>query len=343
MKKLLNTLYVTNPDTYLSLDGDNIVILQDGERLGRLPLHNIEGICAFGRQGASPALMHRCAEDQIALSFFKPTGKFLARVTGETKGNVVLRKTQYRIAENEENAALIARNIIFAKISNQKWIIERATRDYAMRLDVEKLKGISQKLTTLMKACLDVTDLERLRGFEGQAASYYFSVFDDLILQQKDDFLFTVRTRRPPLDFVNALLSYAYTLLAHDVQAALEGVGLDSYVGFLHRDRPGRASLALDMMEELRAVVADRFVLTLINKKMIKGTDFIKKENGAVLLTDDARKLLFKEWQLAKMQQLTHPRLKEKIVWGLVPHAQAQLLARHLRNDVEEYAPFLWK
>lgn len=343
MKKLLNTLYITNPNAYLALDGDNIVILQDGERLGRIPLHNIESICAFGRQGASPALMHRCAEDQIALSFFKPTGKFLARVTGETKGNVVLRKTQYRIAEDEQQSALIARNIIFAKISNQKWIIERATRDYTLRLDVKKLKAVSQKLTDLMRACLDVTDLDRLRGFEGQAASYYFSVFDDLILQQKEDFLFIVRTRRPPLDFVNALLSYVYTLLAHDVQAALEGVGLDSYVGFLHRDRPGRASLALDVMEELRAVVADRFVLTLINKKMIKANDFITKENRAVLLTDDARKLLFKEWQLAKMQQLTHPRLKEKIAWGLVPHAQAQLLARHLRGDAEEYAPFLWK
>lgn len=343
MKKLLNTIYVTQDNVYLSLNGDNIVLLQDEQTLGRVPLHNIEGICTFGRQGASPALMHRCAKDQIALSFFNPNGKFLARVTGETQGNVVLRKTQYRISADEEASAQIAKNMIFAKVSNQKWIIERATRDHALRLDVDKLKNISARLTTLMKEILEVNDLERLRGLEGQAASYYFSIFDDLILQQKDDFFFLQRSRRPPLDYVNTLLSFAYTLLVHDVQAALEGVGLDSYVGFLHRDRPGRASLALDMMEELRGVVADRFVLTLINKKIITQKDFIQKENGAVLLTDDGRKKFLKEWQLSKMQNLTHPRLKEKINWGLVPHAQAQLLARHLRGDIEAYAPFLWK
>lgn len=343
MKKLLNTIYVTQDNVYLSLNGDNIVLLQDEQTLGRVPLHNIEGICTFGRQGASPALMHRCAKDQIALSFFNPNGKFLARVTGETQGNVVLRKTQYRISGDEESSAQIAKNMIFAKVSNQKWIIERATRDHALRLDVDKLKNISARLTTLMKEILEVDDLERLRGLEGQAASYYFSIFDDLILQQKNDFFFLQRSRRPPLDYVNALLSFAYTLLVHDVQAALEGVGLDSYVGFLHRDRPGRASLALDMMEELRGVVADRFVLTMINKKIITQKDFIQKENGAVLLTDDGRKKFLKEWQLSKTQGLTHPRLKEKINWGLVPHAQAQLLARHLRGDVEAYAPFLWK
>lgn len=343
MKKLLNTIYITQDNVYLSLNGDNIVLLQDEQTLGRVPLHNIEGICTFGRQGASPALMHRCAKDQIALSFFNPNGKFLARVTGETQGNVVLRKTQYHISADETLSVQIAKNMIFAKVSNQKWIIERATRDHALRLDTDKLKDISAKLTTLMRKILEVENLDRLRGLEGQAASYYFRVFDDLILQQKNDFFFLYRSRRPPLDYVNALLSFAYSLLVHDVQAALEGVGLDSYVGFLHRDRPGRASLALDMMEELRGVVADRFVLTLINKKIIAQKDFLQKENGAVLLTDDGRKKFLKEWQLSKMQNLTHPRLKEKIHWGLVPHAQAQLLARHLRGDVEAYAPFLWK
>ncbi|WP_010289114.1 type I-C CRISPR-associated endonuclease Cas1c [Kurthia massiliensis] len=343
MKKLLNTIYVTQDNVYLSLNGDNVVLLQDEQTLGRVPLHNIEGICTFGRQGASPALMHRCAKDQIALSFFNPNGRFLARVTGETHGNVVLRKTQYSISAEEGLSAQIAKNMIFAKVSNQKWIIERATRDHALRLNVDKFKKISSNLTLLMKEILEVSDLERLRGLEGQAARYYFSIFDELILQQKNDFFFLHRSRRPPLDYVNALLSFAYTLLVHDVQSALEGVGLDSYVGFLHRDRPGRASLALDMMEELRGVVADRFVLTLINKKIITSKDFIQKENGAVLLADDGRKKFLKEWQLSKMQGLTHPRLKEKINWGLVPHAQAQLLARHLRGDVEEYAPFLWK
>lgn len=343
MKKLLNTLFVTTPDIYLSLKGENVVITKEETQLGRIPLHNLEAICTFGYAGASPSLMHACASKNIALTFLSRSGRFLARVIGESKGNVVLRKTQYRISDNETESAKVARNFIFAKIANQKWILERTTRDYPMRVDVPVFKQISSDLSRTLKEILQTEDLEILRGLEGQAANNYFKCFDQMILQQKESFFFKTRNRRPPTDNVNALLSLAYTLLSHDVSAALEAVGLDAYVGFLHRDRPGRASLALDVMEELRSVVADRFVLKLINKKILTASDFLQKENGAVLLTDDGRKTFIKAWQERKQETLTHPFLNEKINWGLVPHVQAMLLARYLRGDLEEYPPFLWK
>ncbi|KOS60310.1 type I-C CRISPR-associated endonuclease Cas1 [Lysinibacillus agricola] len=343
MKKLLNTLFITTPDIYLSLKGENVVITHENQQLGRFPLHNFEAICTFGYAGASPKLMYACAEKNINLTFLSRSGRFLARVVGESKGNVILRKTQYRLSENEVESAKIARNFIFAKIANQKWILERMARDYPLRIDVPMFKQVSSELTTAMKAILVTEDLERLRGLEGQAATAYFKLFDQMILQQKDIFYFRNRNRRPPTDNVNALLSLAYTLLASDVTSALETVGLDAYVGYLHRDRPGRASLALDVMEELRGVMADRFVLKMINKKMMQSTDFVQKENGAVLLTDDGRRKFIKAWQERKQESLTHPYLNEKINWGLVPHAQAILLARYLRGDIEEYPPFLWK
>lgn len=343
MRKLLNTLFITTPNVYLTLKGETVVVSQEEQQLGRIPLHNLEAICTFGYAGASPKLMHACAENHISLTFLNAHGKFLARVIGESKGNVVLRKTQYRISDSEAESAKIARNFIFAKIANQKWLLERATRDNPMRIDVPEFKRISQRLSNDLEKILDCDDLEILRGLEGQAANAYFSLFDQLILQQKEAFYFKTRNRRPPTDNVNALLSFSYTLLAKDVAAALETVGLDAYVGFLHRDRPGRASLALDMMEELRGVVADRFVLKLINKKMLSDKDFVKKEDGAVLLTDDGRKKYLQAWQERKQETLTHPFLKEKINWGLVPHAQAMLLARFLRGDLEQYPPFIWK
>lgn len=343
MRKLLNTLFITTPNVYLTLKGETVVVSQEEQVLGRIPLHNLEAICTFGYAGASPKLMHACAENHISLTFLNANGKFLARVIGESKGNVVLRKTQYRISDSEGESAKIARNFIFAKIANQKWLLERATRDNPMRIDVPEFKRISQRLTNDLEKILACEDLEILRGLEGQAANAYFSLFDQLILQQKEAFYFKTRNRRPPTDNVNALLSFSYTLLAKDVAAALETVGLDAYVGFLHRDRPGRASLALDVMEELRGVVADRFVLKLINKKMLSEKDFVKKEDGAVLLTEDGRKKYLKAWQERKQEALTHPFLKEKINWGLVPHAQAILLARFLRGDLEQYPPFIWK
>ncbi len=343
MRKLLNTLYVTSPDTYLSLDGENIVVQKDQGELARIPLHNLESIVAFGYTGASPALMGACVKKNIGLSFMTKSGRFLARVVGESRGNVTLRKAQYRISDSDEKSTSIAVNFITGKIFNARWVVERATRDYAMRLDVDKLKKVSQFMLKSLENVIDCENLERLRGIEGEAASQYFSVFDELILQQKDDFFFRVRNKRPPLDNVNAMLSFVYTLLAHDVAAALETVGLDAYVGFLHRDRPGRISLALDLMEELHSVYADRFVLSLINKRIVNAKGFMQKENGAVVMDDDTRKAIISAWQAKKQEKITHPFLDEKLEWGLVPYAQAMLLARFVRGDLDEYPPFLWK
>lgn len=343
MRKLLNTLFVTQPDIYLSLDGDNVVLIKDNERLGRLPLHNLESIVTIGYTGASPALMGYCAEKNISIVFLTQSGRFLARVIGKSRGNVILRKKQYKLSSCEEQSAKIARNFIVGKIYNNKWIIERMTRDYPLRIDVEKFKQISQHLSEIINEVRVCNNLESLRGWEGQAAQSYNQLFNQMILQQKDDFYFHSRSRRPPLDKVNALLSFAYTLLANDVASALETVGLDAYVGFLHRDRPGRVSLALDVMEELRGVYADRFVLSLINKRSIKKDDFVNKESGAVIMTEEARRKFLASWHDKKQEKITHPYLRERISWGLVPYAQSLLLARYLRNDLDEYPPFLWK
>jgi len=343
MRKLLNTLYVTSPDTYLSLDGENIVVLKGDIEAKRLPLHNIESLVAFGYTGASPALMGACARKGISLSFMTQSGKFLARIVGENYGNVTLRKTQYRYSDSEEQSVRIARNFIIGKVFNTRWIIERAIRDYPLRLDIEKLNRVSQFMANTLNSISTCECLEHLRGLEGEAASQYFRIFDDLILQQKEQFYFKGRNKRPPLDNVNAMLSFVYTLLAHDTAAALETVGLDAYVGFLHRDRPGRISLALDLMEELRSVYADRFVLSLINKRIVNGSGFTQKENGAIIMNDDTRKTILSSWQEKKQEKITHPFLNEKIEWGLVPYVQALLLARYIRGDLDEYPPFLWK
>lgn len=343
MKKLLNTLFITQENAYLTLKGETVVVQVEQEKIGQVPLLNLEAICTFGYAGASPSLMGYCAKNNINLTFLNRNGRFLARIVGKSQGNVLLRKIQYRSSDSEEESVKIARNMIFGKISNQRMMLERAMRDYPLRVDQVKLEDASLRLKSALKVLLTCNDLESLRGIEGQAASEYFKCFNELILNQEDSFKFTIRSRRPPLDMTNALLSFSYTLLASEVGSALENVGLDAYVGFLHRDRPGRMSLALDMMEELRPLIADRFVLSLINRKEITPSDFIVKENGAVLLTDASRKVFLKKWQQKKMESLTHPRLKEKISWGLVPYAQALILARHLRGDTEEYAPFLWR
>lgn len=343
MKRLLNTLYVTGTNRYLSLEGENVVVLEGREEIGRVPLHNLQGIVTFGYTGASPALMGACAQRNIDLTFMSGNGRFLARVTGEVKGNVTLRKQQYRISEDKEKSIRIARNFIFGKVYNARWILERAARDYPMRLNAEKLKEKSALLYNSLQEIRVCENASKLLGLEGEAASVYFSVFDQLILQQKENFSFRERSRRPPLDNVNAMLSFAYSLLAGMCGSALEGVGLDSYVGFYHTDRPGRISLALDMMEELRGIMADRFVLTMINKRIVKKEHFIQKENGAVILNDSGRKLFLNAWQERKQDVIKHPFLNEKIEWGMVPHAQAMLLARYLRGDLDEYPPFLWK
>lgn len=343
MKKLLNTLYITSANRYLSLDGENIVISEEKKEIGRIPLHNLEAIVTYGYTGASPALMGACASRNISLSFMSQSGRFLARVIGETKGNVTLRKQQYLLSENEQECVKIAQNFIVGKIYNARWVVERATRDYPMRLDVEQLKKVSDKLQKSISFVLQCESLEQLRGVEGEAASNYFSILDNLILQQKEAFQFSERNRRPPMDNVNALLSFVYTLLSSTCTSALETVGLDPYVGFLHRDKPGRASLALDLMEELRAVLADRFVLTLINKKVVSESGFTKKENGAVIMDDETRQSVLSQWQTRKQETIKHPFLDEKVEWGMVPYVQALLLARYVRGDLDEYPPFMWK
>ncbi|MCL2519614.1 MAG: type I-C CRISPR-associated endonuclease Cas1c [Spirochaetaceae bacterium] len=345
MKKLLNTLYVNQPDVYLSLDGENIVFLgvNNVEVNPRRPLHLFEGIVSFGYRGVSPALMGKCVEMGISLSFCKPSGRFLAEVSGEVRGNVLLRRKHYRIADDVEQSLSLAKVITAAKITNSRWVLERATRDHALQVDGEK---ITRAITSLKKAkddALKSLTHEELMGIEGKAASSYFWAFDELILHSKEHFYFKERTKRPPMDNVNALLSFVYSLLTKEIASALIAVGLDPFVGFIHKERPGRHSLALDLIEELRAPVADRFVLTLINTRRVNAKGFTQKENGAVMMDENTRKTFLTAWQEHKKEQLTHPYLKEKISWGLVPHAQAQLLASYLRGDLDGYPPFLWK
>lgn len=343
MKKLLNTLYVTSENSYLSLDGETIVVLDNELEVGRVPLHNLEGIVSFGYRGTSPALMGACAERNISLCYLSPQGKFLARVTGPVKGNVLLRKKQYEVSVDLEKSLEIAKNCIVGKIYNARWVLERATRDHSLQVDVERIKKASLLLKESLGRVQGSQSKEQLRGYEGEAASIYFGVFDELILQQKKEFFFHGRNKRPPLDNVNALLSFMYTILTNNIAAALETAGLDPYVGVLHTERPGRASLALDLVEELRSVMVERFVLTLVNKRIVNGKDFVKKENGAVLMTDDGRRKILTEWQSRKKEMLVHPFLKEKMEWGMVPHIQAMLLSRYLRGDLDAYPPFLWK
>lgn len=343
MKHLLNTLFVTSENLYLSLDGENVVANREKTAVARYPLHTLQNIVTFSYSGASPALLGACAQRNIGFAFCTPRGRFLARVCGADNGNVLLRRAQYRAADDPGQSCRIARSMIFGKLYNTRWSIERTCRDHGLRVDTEKLSAASTRLKELLPQVREETALDSLRGLEGVGAAAYFDVFDAMILNGKDTFYFHCRNRRPPLDPVNALLSFAYTLLAHDCASALESVGLDAYVGFLHRDRPGRASLALDLMEELRPCMADRFVLTLINNRMVEAADFTFTEGGAVLLTESGRKSFLKHWQERKRDTLTHPYLNEKLSWGMIPYIQALLLARYLREDLDAYPPFLWK
>ncbi len=343
MRHLLNTLFVTSEDIYLSLDGENVVANRARQEVARYPLHTLSGIVSFSYAGASPALMGACANRNVSLAFCTPQGRFLARVNGESCGNVLLRRTQYRIADDPEKCCSLARSMVFGKVYNARWSIERTCRDHALRVDATVLKGASARLKDLLPQIAQSPSLDSLRGIEGAGAAVYFGIFDQLILGEKPLFAFSERSRRPPADAVNALLSFAYSLLAHDCAAALESVGLDAYVGFLHRDRPGRTSLALDLMEELRPCFADRFVLTLINNRVVGKEDFDFLENSAVFLNDAGRRTFLKRWQERKRESISHPYLKEKLAWGLVPYIQSLLLVRTLRGDLDGYPPFLWK
>lgn len=343
MRHLLNTLYVFTENAYLVLDGENVVVRCDGAELGRVPLHTLEGILCFSYRGASPGLMGACAERGVGLSFFDRRGRFLAGVHGGQRGNVLLRKTQYAWSESDEKSLAIARNFITGKLYNSRWVLERAVRDHGLRIDADSVKAASAKLDASLRSAADCEAMDSLRGIEGDAAAEYFGVFDELVLRDKETFLFSGRVRRPPTDATNAMMSLFYTVLAFDCASALEGVGLDPFVGFMHADRPGRRSLALDLMEELRPVFVDRFVLSAVNNRVVGPLDFERRESGEVRLSDEGRKALFGAWQERKKETITHPFLKEKIPRGLVPHVQALLLARCVRGDLDGYPPFLWK
>ena len=343
MRRLLNTLYVMTENAGLSLDGENVVVKVEGKEKARFPLHGLENIISFSLYGASPALMGACAERNISLSFYRPNGRFLARVSGKSRGNVLLRRKQYRVADDTKDSLLIGKNMIIGKLYNSRWVLERTTRDHSLSVNTDKIKEASAWIKEALTKMEDVDTFDFLRGIEGKAASVYFNVFDELILSKDEEFRFRGRNRRPPLDCVNAMLSFSYSLLASGCSSALESVGLDPYVGFIHTDRPGRESLALDLMEELRPVMADRFVLTCINRRIVNSQMFMRSENDAVVFTDKGRQVFLKAWQEKKKETLTHPFLKEKMPWGMIPYVQALLLARYLRGDLDAYPPFLWK
>jgi CRISPR-associated protein Cas1 len=342
MRKLLNTLYVTNPNSYLARDGENVVVRVDERPIGRVPIHNLESIVTFGYTGASPALIHLCAERGVSLSFHRENGQFLARVQGTVKGNVLLRRQQYRMADGG-GAVEVARSVIFAKVSNSRAILNRGLRDHGGSINSEKVRKEAELLKKYLSIVMRLSTLDNIRGLEGDAARRYFRALDELILVHKDAFYIRTRSRRPPLDRMNAMLSFMYGILRNEVQSALESVGLDPQVGFLHRDRPGRPSLALDLMEELRGYLVDRLILTMVNRKQIDPDQFVMKENGAVLLKPALRKELIAAWQKRKYEEITHPFLDEKIAVGLLPYVQALLLARYIRGDLDAYPPFLWK
>lgn len=343
MKKLLNALYITTPERWLSLDGENVVISEGGDTVGRVPLHNLESIHSFGGVGATPALLGKCAEYGIGLNFLSRSGKFLCSVIGETTGNVFLRREQYRIADDEERSLDIAKKMIVGKIFNSRYSAERTLRDHSLRINTEKFERVSSFLLNSARKCDTVLSKDELRGIEGEAASVYFGVFDEMILQQKKDFVFTTRSKRPPLDRVNALLSFSYIMMTSMCTSALYAAGLDPFVGFMHTDRPGRRSLALDLLEEFRSVICDRFVLSQINKKQVSAGDFDQREDGAVLLNENGKKIFLSAWQRYKQEEITHPFIREKVQRGLLPYVQAQLLARYIRGDLDCYPVFLRK
>jgi len=342
MKKHLNTLYITSDDAYVRKERETFVVEINNEKVFQAPTHSIENIVCFGFKSLTPALMAYCAENNVGISYLSETGKFLARVYGAQHGNVLLRKTQYAIADDELLSLAIARPIIAAKVSNYRSLLLRHQRNHPDNCPVEVVSVITtmgRRLTNIEKC----EGLEELRGYEGECATLYFGVLTNLITAQQEDFIFTKRSKRPPLDPANALLSFLYAILANDVRSALETVGLDPQVGFLHQMRPGRPSLALDIMEEFRAYLGDRIMLNLINLKQVTKKDFEIRESGEVRMSDNARKALLNAYQKRKQEEITHPFLGEKMTIGLLPHIQAQLLARYIRGDIPNYPPFYLK
>lgn len=343
MKHHLNTLFVTTQGAYLSQYGEALQVKVEDETRLQLPLHTLGGIVCFGRVSISPWLMGKCAEQGIAISFLSEQGKFLARVLGFTPGNVLLRREQYRRADDPAASADIARNVVAAKIANARTVLLRSARDYPDSAGAAEREHAAGRLAYNLQQVQQAADLDVIRGIEGESANIYFGVFDHLITAQREGFAFSGRNRRPPLDSANALLSFLYAMVGHDARAACESAGLDSQVGFLHRDRPGRPGLALDLMEEFRPFLADRLALTLINRQQVRPEGFSKSESGGVAMNDETRKAVITAYQKRKQDTITHPFLGEATTVGLLLYLQARLLARHLRGDLDAYPPFIWK
>lgn len=343
MRHLLNTLYVTTQGAYLARDGETVAVRVEKETRLRVPLHTLGGIVCFGLVSCSPPLMQLCAERGVRISFLSEYGKFWARVEGPVSGNVLLRREQYRWSDDHDKSTGIARVVVMAKIANCRIVLQRVLRDHPEISGAEEVRSVVNAHESSLVRLSKVDALDSVRGVEGDAARQYFSVFDHLVVAQKEDFFFRERSRRPPLDNMNALLSFLYTLLMHDVRSALETVGLDPAVGFLHRDRPGRPGLALDLMEELRPIIADRLALSLVNRLQIKGKGFKTSETGAVMMDDGTRKEVLIAYQKRKQEELIHPFINEKVALGLLPFVQSMLLSRYLRGDLDGYPPFLGK
>lgn len=343
MKQLLNTLYVTTQGAYLAKDGETVAVRVEQETKLRVPIHTLSSIVCFGQVSCSPFLMGLCGERDVGLAFLTEHGQFLARVHGPVSGNVLLRREQYRWADQADRSAAVARSVVMAKVANCRTVLLRALREKPAGNGTQDLEQAARRLGRLLETVAGAAGLEEIRGHEGDAARIYFGVFDHLITSSKDEFFFRERSRRPPLDNVNALLSFLYTLLTHDATAALEAVGLDPAVGYLHRDRPGRPSLGLDLVEELRPVIADRLALSLVNRRQLQGSGFRRTEAGGVVMDDASRKELLVAYQKRKQEEIQHPFLQEKVPFGIVPHIQAMLLARFIRGDLDGYPSFLWK
>ncbi|MBV9404862.1 MAG: type I-C CRISPR-associated endonuclease Cas1 [Acidobacteriaceae bacterium] len=343
MRSLLNTLYVTTPGAWLGRDGETVAVRVEEDTKLRIPVHTLESIVCFGQVGCSPFLMGLCAERGVAMSFLTEHGKFLARVQGSVSGNVLLRRRQYRMTDNADGSAAIARAIVLAKISNCRTVVLRGARERPDSDGANALESAALRMRRILEDLGTCDSVDGVRGHEGDAARVYFEVFDHLILAVKEQFFFRGRSRRPPLDNMNALLSFLYTLLTHDMISALETVGLDPAVGYLHRERPGRPSLALDLVEELRPVLADRLALTVVNRQQVWAEGFRRLESGAVTMDEQTRKEVLSVWQKRKQEEIVHPFLGERMPLGLVPYVQATLLARYLRGDLDGYPCFFWK
>ncbi|PJK29224.1 type I-C CRISPR-associated endonuclease Cas1c [Minwuia thermotolerans] len=346
MKQHLNTLYVQTEGAWLRREGETVVVVIDGVERASLPVHKLDGVVCFGRVGLSAPLMGFCAERNVAVSFLSPNGRFLARVVGPQGGNVLLRRRQYRLADDPDGAAAVAAALIVGKTLNQRTVLRRALRDHGPSMTDEarmSVKAAERRLTDVARRLRATNALDSVRGLEGEAGRSYFAVFDRLLRVADPALRFRGRSRRPPLDPVNAVLSFLYAMLGHDCRSAIEVTGLDAAVGFLHRDRPGRPGLALDLMEELRAPLADRLALSMFNRRQLGPRDFDRSGTGAFTLMDDARRRVLVAWQERKREEIHHPFLGERTAIGLIPSLQAQLLSRCLRGDLDGYPPFVWK